>query len=59
MTLTEINIYRNVIDDTAIVDGTYTLQYTPTGSGKAKQTSGILSLVLAEIDGVWKIIRAN
>jgi hypothetical protein len=59
MTLTEINIYRNVIDDTAVVDGIYTLQYAPKNSEKAKQTSGILSLVLAETDDVWQIIRAN
>jgi ketosteroid isomerase-like protein len=59
MTLTEINIYRNVIDDTAVVDGIYTLQYAPKDSEKAKQTSGILSLVLAETDDVWQIIRAN
>ena len=59
MTLTEINIYRNVIDDTAVVDGIYTLQYAPKNSEKAEQTSGILSLVLAETDDVWQIIRAN
>ena len=59
MTLSGIDIHRNVIDDTVVVDAIYTLQYTPKGSGKAKQTSGVLSLVLADTDDVWKIIRAN
>lgn len=59
MTLTQINIYRNVIDDTVVVNGIYTLQYTPKDDGKAKQTSGTLSLVLANMEEGWKIIRAN
>ena len=59
MTLTEVNIHRNVIDDTAVVDGIYTLQYTLKDNGKTKQTSGILSLILVGTDGEWKIIRAN
>ena len=59
MTLTEVNIYRNVIDDTAVVNGLYTLQYVPRDNGKAKQTSGILSLILVDTTGEWKIIRAN
>ncbi len=59
MTLTEINIHRNVIDDTVVVNGIYTLQYTPKDDGKAKQTSGTLSLVLANMAEGWEIIRAN
>ena len=59
MTLTEINIHRNVIDDTVVVNGIYTLQYTPKDNGKAQQTSGALSLVLADPEEGWKIIRAN
>lgn len=59
ITLTEINIHRNVIDDTAVVNGIYTLQYTPKDSGKAEQTSGALSLVLADTEEGWQIIRAN
>ena len=59
MTLTEINIHRNVIDDTVVVNGIYTLQYTPKDDGKTKQTSGTLSLVLANMEEGWKIIRAN
>ena len=59
MTLTEINIHRNVIDDTAVVAGIYTLQYTPKDDEKPKQTSGALSLVLAHTDDRWQIIRAN
>ena len=59
MTLTEINIHRNVIDDTAVVNGIYTLQYTPKDSGKVEQTSGALSLVLADTEEGWQIIRAN
>ena len=59
MTLTEINIHRNVIDDTVVVNGIYTLQYTPKDDGKAKQTSGTLSLVLVNMEEGWKIIRAN
>ena len=59
MTLTQIDIHRNVIDDTVVVNGIYTLQYTPKDDGKAKQTSGALSLVLANMEEGWKIIRAN
>ena len=59
MTLSEINIHRNVIDDTVVVSGIYTLQYTPKDNGEAKQTAGALSLVLADTDNVWQIIRAN
>ena len=59
MTLTEINSHRNVIDDTVVVNGIYTLQYTPKDNGKVKQTSGTLSLVLANMEEGWKIIRAN
>lgn len=59
MTLTKIDIHRNVIDDTAVVNGIYTLQYTPKGNRKVKQTSGALSLVLANTGKGWKIIRAN
>lgn len=59
MTLSSIAIHRNVIDDTAVIAGIYTLQYTPKDNGKAKQISGALSLVLADTDDEWKIIRAN
>ena len=59
MTLTGINIHRNVIDDTIVVNGIYTLQYTPKDNGKTEQTSGALSLVLADTEVGWKIIRAN
>ena len=59
MTLTEIDIHRNVIDDTIVVNGIYTLQYTPKDNGKAEQTSGAVSLVLADTEEGWKIIRAN
>ena len=59
MTLTEINIHRNVINDTVVVNGIYTLQYTPKDNGKAKQISGALSLILADAGYGWKIIRAD
>ena len=59
MTLTEINIHRNVINDTVVVNGIYTLQYTPKDNGKAKQISGALSLILADAGDGWKIIRAD
>ena len=59
MTLTEINIHRNVINDTVVVNGIYTLQYTPKDNGKAKQISGVLSLILADAGDGWKIIRAD
>ena len=59
MTLTEIDLHRNVIDDTVVVNGIYVLQYTPRNNGKAERTFGELSLVLAETDEGWKIIRAN
>ena len=59
MTLTGINIHRNVIDDTVVVKGIYTLQYTPEDNGKAEQTSGALSLILVDTKEGWKIIRAN
>jgi ketosteroid isomerase-like protein len=59
MTLADIDTHRNVIDETTVVTGIYTLQYTPKDDGKAKQTSGALSLVFADTDDAWKIIRAN
>ena len=59
MTLTKINIHRNVIDDTVVVNGIYVLQYTPKDNGKAERNFGELSLVLAETEEGWKIIRAN
>lgn len=59
MTLTGINIHRNVIDDTVVIKGIYTLQYTPKDNGKAEQTSGALSLILVDTKEGWKIIRAN
>ena len=59
MTLTEIDIHRNVIDDTVVVNGIYTLQYKPKDNGKAEQISGALSLVLADAEEGWQIIRAN
>ena len=55
----QIRIHRNVIDDTAVVNGIYTLQYTPKNNRETKQISGILSLVLAYTDDAWKIIRAD
>ena len=59
MTLSDIDIYQNVIDGTAVVTGTYTLQYTPNDSDRAKQTAGNLSIVLAHEDDGWRIIRAD
>ena len=59
MTLTEIHIHRNVIDETVVVNGIYLLQYTPRDNGKAERTFGELSLVLADTEEGWKIIRAN
>jgi len=59
MTLSDIELHRNVVDGTAIVGGIYTLQYTPKTDGKAEQTSGKLSLVLANEDDTWRIVSAN
>ncbi len=59
MTLTEINLHRNLIDETVVVSGIYVLQYTPRDNGKAERTFGELSLVLADTEEGWKIIRAN
>lgn len=66
MTLSNIEIHRNVVDGTAIVGGIYTLQHTPKANGKvedsrdgAEQTSGKLSLVLASEDDTWRIVSAN
>ena len=47
MTLTDINIHPNIVDDTAIVTGGYTLQYAPKANGQVEQTSGKLTLVFA------------
>ena len=59
MTLTEVELHRNVIDDTVVVNGIYLLQYTPRDDGKAERTFGELALVLAGTEEGWKIIRAN
>ena len=59
MTLANIDIHPNIADDTAIVTGIYTLQRTPKVNGQAEQTSGKLTLVLANEDETWRIIRAE
>ena len=59
MTLIDINIHPNIADDTAIVTGRYTLQYTPKANGQVEQTSGKLTLVFANEAETWQIIRAE
>lgn len=59
MTLTDIDIHPNMVDDTAIVTGLYTLQYTPQANGQVQQTSGKLTLVFANETEAWRIIRAE
>ena len=59
MTLTDIDIHPNIADDTAIVTGGYTLQYSPKENGKVEQTSGKLTLVFANEAETWRIIRAE
>ena len=59
MTLSNIDIHPNIADDTAIVTGIYTLQLTPKANGQVEQTSGKLTLVLANEDETWRIIRAE
>ena len=59
MTLTNINIQSNIVDDTAIVTGGYTLQYVPKVDGQVEQTSGKLTLVFANEAETWRIIRAE
>lgn len=59
MTLSNINIHPNIVDDTAVVMGIYTLQRTPKANGQVEQTSGKLTLVLANEDETWRIIRAE
>lgn len=59
MTLSNINIHPNIVDDTAVVMGIYTLQRTPKANGRVEQTSGKLTLVLANEDETWRIIRAE
>lgn len=59
MTLTDIDIHPNIADDTAIVTGGYTLQYSPKANGKVEQTSGKLTLVFANETETWRIIRAE
>lgn len=59
MTLTDIDIHPNMVDDTAIVTGLYTLQYTPKANGMVQQTSGKLTLVFANEAETWRIIRAE
>ena len=59
MTLTDINIHPNIVDDTAIVTGGYTLQYVTKADGQVKQTSGKVTLVFANEAETWRIIRAE
>ena len=59
MTLTDINIHPNIVDDTAIVTGGYTLQYVTKADGQVKQTSGKVTLILANETETWRIIRAE
>ena len=51
MTLSNIDIHPNIADDTAIVTGGYTLQYSPKANGRVEQTSGKLTLVFANEAG--------
>ena len=50
MTPSNIDIPLNIADETAIVTGIYTLQRIPKANGQVEQTSGKLTLVLANID---------
>ena len=59
MTLTDINIHPNIVDDTAVVTGGYTLQYVTKADGQVKQTSGKVTLVFANEAETWRIIRAE
>ena len=59
MTLTDINIHPNIVDDTAIVTGGYTLQYVTKADGAVKQTAGKVTLVFANEAETWRIIRAE
>ena len=59
MTLTDIDIHPNIVDDTAIVTGGYTLQYAPKANGQVEQMSGKLTLVFANEAETWRIIRAE
>ena len=59
MTLTDIDIHPNIVDDTAIVTGGYTLQYVTKTDGQVKQTSGKVTLVFASEADTWRIIRAE
>ena len=59
MTLTNIDIHPNIVDDTAIVTGGYTLQYVTKADGQVKQTSGRVTLVFANEADTWRIIRAE
>ena len=59
MTLNGIDIHPNIADDTAIVTGGYTLQYSPKANGKVEQTSGKVTLVFANEAETWRIIRAE
>jgi len=59
MTLANITIRQNIIDDTAVVTCFYTLQYTPKENGKAQQNSGNISFVLVNEAEAWRIVSAN
>ena len=59
LTLTDIDIHPNIADDTAIVTGGYTLQYSPKANGKVEQTLGKLTLIFANEAETWRIIRAE
>ena len=59
MTLTDLNIHPNIVDDTAVVTGGYTLQYVTKADGQVKQTSGKVTLVFANEAETWRIIRAE
>ena len=59
MTLTDINIHPNIVDDTAIVTGGYTLQCVTKADGQVNQTAGKVTLVFANEAETWRIIRAE
>ncbi|MBC8228022.1 hypothetical protein H8E77_00545 [bacterium] len=59
LTISNLNMYTNVIDGTIIANAILTLQYIPVGNKQPKQVSWKFALTFAREDDKWKIISAD
>lgn len=59
LTISNLNMYTNVIDGTIIANAILTLQYTPVESQQPKQVTWKFALTFARENDKWKVISAD